>query len=246
MLACACLAWGQRPSDAESAALRERARLKALDYTRSLPDFVCRELVHRSSDRGAGWRATDTLTVRLSYSQHAEAHKLELIDGKPTDRKYEELNGATGTGEFGGVLREIFDPNSQAAFEWQSWKTVRKRRAAVYEYAISAAHSPYYLKSDYGKGVVGIHGVVEIDAETAEVLHVTFVAYEIPPELNLLSAANSVDYEFADVGGRQYLLPARSETEIHSPTVRSRNKIEFHDYRKFSAESVIDFGTGKQ
>jgi hypothetical protein len=37
---CAPLAWGQRPSDADSAALIEKSRQKALDYAQSLPDFV--------------------------------------------------------------------------------------------------------------------------------------------------------------------------------------------------------------
>lgn len=145
------LAWGQRPSDADSAALIERSRQKALEYVQSLPDFVCNEVVRRYSaaadgHKAGGWVATDTLTIRLAYFEQKEEHKLELINGKPTDRKYFELSGGTGTGEFGGVLRMIFDPDSQGAFEWQSWKNVRKHRAAVYEYAVSAAHSPYYLE----------------------------------------------------------------------------------------------------
>ena len=55
----------------------------------------------------------------------------------------------------------------------------------------------------------------------------------------------TVDYDFADVGGRNYLLPSRSETEIHAISLRARNRMEFHDYKKFGADSLIDFGTGK-
>jgi hypothetical protein len=249
MLALTCIAWGQRPSEADAAALIERSRQRALAYTLSLPDFVCTELVHRytlyANRPGSRWTLNDLLTIKLRYLQKVEEHKLELINGNPTDRKYEDLSGAIGSGEFGGVLRTIFEPDSQAVFDWQNWKSVRKRRVAVYEYAVSAAHSRYALKTDSGRAIVSVHGALEIDSETGEVLHLTYIAYDVPRQLNLESAVSTVDYDFADVGGRQYLLPARSEAELHSPALWVRNKIEFREYRKFSADSIIDFGTGK-
>ena len=242
---CGMVAWGQAPSDADTAALIERSRQRALDYTQQLPDFMCTEVVHRSISSEAGSQSNDTLTVKLSYSKRGEEHKLVLLNGKPTGRKYEELEGATGSGEFGGILRVIFNPASQGAFDWQTWKTVRKKRLAVLEYAVSAANSPYYLRHQDRKAIVGLHGVLGIDSETGEVLHVTYAAYDIPQQLGVQSAVSSVDYAFADVGGREYLLPVRSEMEIRSPGVSARNKAEFREYRKFSAESVVDFGVGK-
>ena len=250
MLAWTSLAWGQRPSDAERAALIERTRQKALEYARSLPDFVCSEVVRRYSAaadgrRAGGWVQLDTLSIKLRYWQRVEEHQLELINGKSTERKFEDLGGGTSTGEFGGILRMIFDPDSQTAFDWESWKNLRKHRTAVYQYAVSAAHSPYVLRNQGRQAPVGLHGVLEIDAETGEVLHFTYVSYDIPEKLNVQSAVSSVDYDFADVGGRSYLLPSRSETEAHGSMVWMRNKMEFREYRKFSADSVIDFGTGK-
>lgn len=261
LLLCAALAWGQQPSDADSAALIERSRQKALEYTKSLPDFVCSEVVQRYAAPSeqvrlggspmpigvklGAWVHTDTLTVKLSYFQKTEGHKLELIDGKPTDRKYEALGGATSTGEFGGILRTIFDPASRAAFDWEGWKTVRKHRIAVYQYAVSAANSPYYLRHVDLQAIVGIHGVVEVDTETGEVLQLTCNAYDIPKQLDLQSSTTTVEYDFASVGGRSYLLPVRSETELRSSDIWTRNKMEFREYRKFSADSVIDFGTVK-
>jgi hypothetical protein len=244
------VAWAQRPSDADAAAMVERARAKALAYTRSLPDFVCSQTIRRyiaASDgrKSGGWGQTDTLSIKLSFFQQAEEHKLVLIDGRPTDRKYEGLVGATSSGEFGGILRTIFDPASQAALEWKSWKSVRKHRTAIYEYAISAASSPYTLRFGGRQSFVGIHGVLEIDGETGEVLHLSYIAYDIPKDLGVQSSVTTVDYDFADVGGRTYLLPVRSEAEIHSATQWARNKMEFREYRKFSSDSVIDFGPGK-
>jgi hypothetical protein len=244
LVLCGMVAWGQTPSDADTAALIERSRQRALDYTQQLPDFMCTEVVHRSISSDGG-QSSDTLTIKLGYSKRGEEHRLVLINGKPTGRKYEDLEGATGTGEFGGILRAIFNPASQGAFDWQTWKTVRKKRLAVLEYAVSAANSPYYLGHQGRKAIVGLHGVLEIDSETGEVLHLTYVAYDIPPQLGVLSAVSVVDYAFADVGGREYLLPVHSEMELRTPGGSARNKMEFREYRKFAAESVVDFGVGK-
>jgi hypothetical protein len=237
---------GQPPSASDGAAIVERARQKAFSYTQSLPDFVCAQTVHRYGARGSGrWFPLDTLSVKLSYLQHAEVHKLMLIDGRPTDESYEGLRGATSSGEFGEILRIVFAPDSRAAFDWKSWKNVRQHRTAIFDYAVSAANSPEVLEYQGRKAVVGIYGVVEIDLESGEVLHLTYLCYEIPKELGLTSASTTVDYDFADVGGRTYLLPARSETELHSPRESTWNKMEYRDYHKFSTDSTVDFGPVK-
>jgi hypothetical protein len=47
------------------------------------------------------------------------------------------------------------------------------------------------------------------------------------------------------VGGRRYLLPAHSITEIDSPRLSVRSDTEFRKYGKFSSDSVVKFGDGK-
>jgi len=132
------LAWPQQPSAEDFAAAIQKCRRKALDYTRSLPDFVCTEVIRRYVDtRQRGhWLPIDKLTIKLSYFEQKEEHTLLLIDDKPTGRKFDGLDGTTGVGEFGGTLNSIFDPGSQAVFRWEGWKNVRKHRAAVYAYVV--------------------------------------------------------------------------------------------------------------
>lgn len=262
----ASMAWAQRPSETEAAAIFEKARGRALAYARSLPDFVCTEIIHRFGEtrppvRGYRqpdsiptpaphhWLPTDKLTVRLSYSQQKEEHKLLLLDDKPTVRTYENLSGGTGTGEFGGTLLNIFAVESQTSFKWQSWRTVRRHRAAVFTYTVDAAHSRYMvlngMAGDDHEAIVAFHGDLEVDRETGEILHFTYIADQIPKAVNLDLVSTTVDYDFADVGGRDYLLPAHSATEIISPRLSVLNNSDFREYRKFSADSTIDFGSPK-
>lgn len=86
---------------------------------------------------------------------------------------------------------------------------------------------------------------MEIDPETREVLHLEYVADHIPEALHLQYAGNTVDYAIADFGGQNYLLPTRSDAEMRGQNRWPRKVTEFRDYRKFSAESTIDFGAGK-
>jgi hypothetical protein len=253
LLACTPPAWPQRPSDPDAAAMIETTRQKALEYTRSLPDFVCTEVVKRfsyiSARQRADWRLSDKLTIKLSYFEQKEDHKLLLIDDKPTGKSFESLEGAIGVGEFGAMLYSIFNPALHTTFRWESWKNVRKHRVAVFAYTVAAAASHYLLVSGSPghthQAVVGYHGFLDIDTETSEVLNFTYQADAIPKELGLAFALTTVDYDFADVGGRDYLLPARSETEMHSPRLSVRNQMEFREYRKFSADSTITFDPGK-
>jgi hypothetical protein len=254
LLVWTALAWAQRPPDADAAALIERSRQKALDYAKSLPDFECTEVVRRYTDADPQQERfrpvpIDKLAIKLRYFQHKEEHKLVLIDDQPADRTFESLDGAIGTGEFGATLSAIFDPASQTSFHWESWKNGRKRRTAVYAYIVEPAHSRYLMivgaTGTAREAVVGYHGALEIDSETGEVLHFAYVADHIPKELVLKYASTTVDYDLADIGGRDYLLPVRSEARMGSPGVSVRNEIEFREYRKFSADSSIDYGPAK-
>jgi hypothetical protein len=252
LLIPASLAIAQKPSGQDVAALVAMSRQRALDYVSSLPDFVCTEVIGRYSytysGRHFGWQPKDKLTVKLSFFQKKEDHKLLTIDGRPTDRDFLTLEGATGAGEFGGGLYSIFEPSVEASFRWQGWKTVRRHRVAVFTYSVAQEHSHYLLVAgappNPARIFVGFHGDLEIDSTTGEVLHFTYIADHIPPVIKLNKVTTTVDYDSAEVAGRPYLLPAHSETTMEG-NVNARNQIEFREYRKFSAESTVEFGPGK-
>ncbi|HUB78634.1 MAG TPA: hypothetical protein VMB03_07560 [Bryobacteraceae bacterium] len=232
-------------------ALIEKAREKALAYAQSLPDFVATEVVRRYAGvPGTAFHTvpTDSLTIQLRYFQHREEHKLMLYNGEPANTDFEKLDGLTGRGEFGSTLGAIFNTGSETKFEVQKRITVRQRPAVRFAFDIDLPHSRYVLSSKIAgklvEAVVSYHGVLEIDAETAEVLHMEYIADRVPKELRLFGASTAVDYALADIGGQQYLLPSRSVMELHAYEW-VRNVIEFRDYRKFSADSSIEFGVPK-
>jgi hypothetical protein len=64
---------------------------------------------------------------------------------------------------------------------------------------------------------------------------------DIPDDFPIRSSIMTLDYDFSDVGGRQYLLPTRAELRMSAPGVQNRNEITFRDYKKFAGEAKISF-----
>ena len=254
LLACAAALWAQAPTPERTSAAIEMSRKVALDYARSLPDFICTQLVDRYVDfdhstQRVSWRWVDTLTIKLSYFDQREDHTLVLVNGKPSEKSYTDLGGAISAGEFALMQQQIFDPASQAIFTWKKWNRVGKRQAATYLYQVDVSHSRFMLDfltpAGLTQDIVGHHGTLELDRETGNVLSMTYIADAIPKTCPISLSNTAVSYEFADVGGKQYLLPASSETEMRSRELWTRNHAEYRDYRKFSADSVVRFGEAK-
>jgi len=249
---CGMAAWNApaaepKPSEEEQARLLEQIRGTALNYTRSLPDFICTQVVKRYVDRYGRdrWTPIDTLTVKLSYFDQKEDYQLLTIDNKPTSLDYMNSGGSTSRGEFGTILNVLFDPKSAGEFNWKNWTRLRKRRAAVYTYRVDRVHSSYVVsiqldEANLAKTVAGFHGEFVADRDTNMLLHLTFEA-ELPASFPARQAVTSLDYDFAEVGGRQYLLPLQAEVEMRSTRLHTRNSVTFHDYRKFEADATITF-----
>ena len=254
LLACAAALWAQAPTAERTSAAIEMSRKVSLDYARSLPDFICTQLVDRYVDfdhstQRVSWRWVDTLTIKLSYFDQREDHTLVLVNGKPSEKSYTDLGGAISAGEFALMQKQVFDRASQADFTWKKWNKAGKRQAATYLYRVDVSHSRFMLDfltpAGLTQDIVGYHGTLELDRETGNVLSMTYIADAIPKTCPISLSNTAVTYEFADVGGKQYLLPASSETEMRSRELWTRNHAVYRDYRKFSTDSTVRFGEGK-
>ncbi len=76
----------------------------AVSYSEGLPNFICMQVTRRYVAQNASdnFRLTDTIAERLSYFEHKEDYKVISVNGTPvTNRKHEQLGGATSSGEFG-------------------------------------------------------------------------------------------------------------------------------------------------
>ena len=237
------------PSEAEQGATIADVREYALNYSKSLPDFICTQVTRRyitAASRPAGddsaWLLQDTLTLRLSYFQQKEEYKLVLVNNSPANQDYLKLAGATSTGEFGSMLKDLFEPRTETRFSWDRWATVRGRLALAFQYRVAQDHSHWRLDYEGQRSVFPAYsGVVFVDKDTHQVLRVTFTAEDIPAGFSIEQAETKLDYDFQTISDHPFLLPLKAENRLKTDQTRTRNDVEFRLYRKFSTESEIKY-----
>jgi len=238
------------PLDAGAAVeLIEQARQNALTYSNRLPNFICQQLIKRMYSMGQDdyFHTMDTIYTRVAYNDHRESYQVDMVNNRAVDQKMESLGGATSTGEFGSLLREVFVPESQAEFKMYAAASLRGRPVYVYTYRVDQAHSKWQLYWEPGRPgerhmVPGYSGRVVIDAQTHQVLRIWLEAQGIPADFPIQSAVTTLDYDWAKIADQAYLLPSSAIMQMRDSQKLSQNEITFRGYRKFSAETVLKFG----
>jgi hypothetical protein len=182
----------------------------------------------------------DTLQVRLSYFQQKEDYKLVMVNGSLTTQDYKNVGGATTTGDFGSMLKELFEPATEARFEWDHWATLRNRLAMVFAYRVEQSRSQWLIVYDRRLNIVPAYkGLVYVDVKSHEVVRVTLTAVELPPDFPVKKVETVLDYDYHDLSGHTFLLPAKARTEMTDGNSITRNDEEFSVYRKYTAESEL-------
>src|SRR5947207_2025408 len=101
ILPAICFAFVVAAPAADRSQLLERARTIAVNYSRSLPDFICTQVVHRYTTHTRDWLLRDTLVVKLDFVGGKETYTLTSIDGQPATGNYKDVGGSVTSGEFG-------------------------------------------------------------------------------------------------------------------------------------------------
>ena len=244
------------PSAEEQAAIISEVRDYAINYTKTLPDFICTQVTRRYIAASPGgryggragddpsWQLQDTLTIRLSYFEQKEDYKLILVNNTVTQEDYRKLGGAVSTGEFGSMLKDIFEVDTEARFEWDHWATLRGRRAMAFAYHVTQPHSHWMLDYEHVQHIYPAYsGLVYVDKESHQVLRVTLVSENVPADFPIHQAESVLDYDYQTISDHPFLLPLKAENRMRTSDVLTRLDIEFRLYRKFSTESEIKYDT---
>jgi hypothetical protein len=216
----------------------------ALNYTARMPDFICTQVTRRYVDPSGMefWQRQDVITERLTFFEKREDYTVVLINNRTAGNvKHEQLGGATSSGEFGSMMKDIFDPWTQTQFEWERWATLRGKRMHVYTYRVEQGRSKYTILSQGSERItVGYHGLIYVDRDSNTVAKITLEADDIPTGYPIREVHLSLDYDKATIADREYVLPLKAElTSRQGSKFLIKNDVEFRMYRKFTAESTI-------
>ncbi len=233
------------PSSADRKRVVEEVRSNSLNYTDSLPNYICRQVTRRRVDpAGSGsWRDVDVIVEQLSFFEKRETYKVVMVNNSmvTNNLQHDQLGGATSSGEFGSILRAIFAPESETEFEWERWATLRGR--AQYVFRFETGQPIYTIRHGDSKRTImaRVRGQIFVDRDTRMVMRLHFECEGIPSDFPIRSVSLDQDYDFADVGGQQFLLPLRSDVRSREAGYLSWNEVSFSGYRKFAADATITF-----
>ena len=234
------------PPPEEQKRIIEGVRQYAMSYVRQLPDFICVQVTRRYVDpQGLEfWHKLDTITAKLTYFEQKEDYKVILINNRPVDLTMDEVGGSTSTGEFGTMMKEIFDPETETEFRWLRWGKLRGRICHVYSYFVRKDKSKWVISYERKlRTVPAYRGLIYVDRDTELVTRIVLEAVDIPPSFPVQQARTVLDYDFVEIAGRPYMLPLKFEMRMRQGRMLVKNEVEFRMYRKFGAEAVIKFDT---
>ena len=197
-------------------------------------------------------KSTDTFEEQLGYFDHKESYQLLKVDGKKQKPGQPRPPGMTSTGEFGTTLWGIFDPQSKAEFEWKRWDSLRGQTVAVFSFQVDQSHSQAQLEVPSRTVVVGYRGLIYSNRDSNIVLRLTTEA-ESPKDFPLQDVTHLLDYGQVEIAGQPFILPLHAEMQTrmsedfmrygreagHAKQVLLTNQVDFREYRKYTAESVV-------
>ncbi len=230
--------------------LIRKATDAALEFTETLPAYVCQEMVTRYQGEGkpTRWSAIDVVTMNVVYENGKEDYRDIAVNGKPK-KSLEETGGAWSTGEFGTVLIDLFAPQTAADFVPQRSTRVNGIATKVYDFSVAREGSHWNIKMGSQSYTPPYKGSVWIDPQTGRVMRIEMQAYGFPGSFPADHVESATDYQYIRLGdAKQYLLPVHAETLTcqRGSDLCSRNTIDFRNYRKYSGESTIKFDVPKE
>jgi hypothetical protein len=214
----------------------------AFEFSETLPNFICDQLTYRSQSetRSPNWKLHDRVQVELAYFEGKEDYRNIRVNGKPLKKGSPMESGTWSTGEFGTVLQDIYAANSQARFKLRSDSQAAGLKAKVYDFQVEQPNSHWRIQLE--RTVYPEYtGSVWIDPESKRTLRIEMQARRMPGDVRWNHLEMAIDYGWALIAGKRYLLPVKSENVacVRGTFTCTKNEIEFRNYRRFGAESKV-------
>jgi|GEM_PF-3054826 len=239
---------GEPILDGERAVMLETVRLYAEDYSDSIPNFLCvRNTDFYMSKTGVdNWKRRVQLRERLVHLEDGDHQEVTAVDGKEVQegqRVFASAGGITVSGEFGNILRRIFEEKTQTHFYWLGEEPGAGDRRVVIGFSVEKERSSMQLTVAEEEITSGYDGQLVASGETGRIYRVQLAMHESPEGYPIRGAAWDIRYAPVTVDDKEMLLPRTATTEAYQAGgVFLRNEATYTKYQKYAAESNIEFG----
>jgi hypothetical protein len=221
-----------------------RVRAHMSSVLARLPNYTCLQTIERTG-RIPGKRTELIDLVRLEVA---------LVNGRelfawPGSRNFEDgeitdmvKGGAIGNGNFALHAKSVFQGNTPR-FTFAGERLREDGRNTLrWDFVVPQLLSGYTLKQGEQQAIVGYHGSFWVDPTSLDLVRLEVYADDIPPNLKIASAEDSVEYHRVQLGEGAFLLPSKSELSMKDLSgAESQNRTTFTGCRQYSGESTISF-----
>jgi hypothetical protein len=240
-------ALAQQTPPAHSAEL-EAIRAWARHYASDLPDYTCDQVTKRTTTatRRDTRRRTrpqvDVLEEQVSFVDHQEIYQLIAINGRPArGQDHSRLDGISSDGEFGSLLDNTFDPQSEASFRWEGRSTRDSRRVNGFYFVVPAEHGYGIVQGGDRATTVAYEGWIYADAKSSEVVRIEMNCIGIPRGFIYERVDLTLDLKATDVAGKRYMLPSHHHLHSRTNTMDYTNEADYKACRRFDVRSTVKF-----
>jgi hypothetical protein len=220
-----------------------------------LPTFRARQVtsMFHSTDKKVKWVPHGVIAADIAYEGEQESYSEIQVDGKRPanapltgDADYmRSFNNAWSTGDFETLAHCVFAGLEDSDFHKTGTEHSGAGDLAIYEFTGSHASTCVAVLSQSQIAYPSFRGSFKVNPQTQEVLHIELEATEMPKAFPLDRAERSADFGVVQIGKEQYLLPT---TGYWFGCYRNSyscflNRVDFHDFRHFTSDSVLRFGS---
>ncbi len=232
------------PAAPEQQKLWEEATASALSYSSHLPNFRCHRETHRLTapvKNAERLSQTDSFIEELTYERPKETYRTLEVNGLKSSLSRDAFKGVSSHGEFGAMLKSVFRPEAAAQHKWAGRALTGGVLCDVFDVDVPAERSNFILTFNMRQEVAAFHGRVFIDEDSGLVRRIVMQGAGLPKDFGLQSPTFSLEYGMVRIGSEDHLLPLRSVLQVRQGKKVVRNETQFHNYRRFGADSEIKF-----
>src|SRR5258708_6820872 len=155
------------PSAEQIQTIVAAARKHAVDYSKSLPNFICVEVTSRAVDPSSkgNWKHRDTIAELLRYVDGEETRTMLERNGQRTSvlqRSDLDSTWLMSVGEFGALLNSVFLPASKAEFQWKETDSLGTGTVQVLSYRVARENATIGLSDSNRKVAAGFRALAYI------------------------------------------------------------------------------------
>jgi hypothetical protein len=223
--------------------LIDKVRMRAGEFSTSLPNFICEQLIRRSTSGNSGksWKLQDTVLVEVMLVDGKEDYRNARRNNKPVEWEKVKDTGTWSAGEYGTVLRDILHPATRAEFKKRGEDRIGGQSLEVHDYVVQKENSHWTIAFGGRPVRPKYRGAIWIDTKENMVRRIEMEALNMPADYAIRHVEMTLEFGPVKIGNEWYILPTRTENLAcgAGSSNCSKNETDFRNYRKFSTESTI-------